>query len=191
MNLRELAGQRATAVLLGLAGAGIGIVASSRSVISGTSMHAGLGTRSTFVLAGTTAVPAYPALLLAAAAGTMIWAFARPVLCRVVAAMVGTAGLSAGVAWRWGIVQASQSQTLPGGHVVQDISVLRWSFAGDLAALTIFISATLVLCMTTQWPMPGAERSVPESKSTQASAGPARTTSDQWDRMSRGEDPTV
>ncbi|GAB77246.1 Tryptophan-associated transmembrane protein (Trp_oprn_chp) [Austwickia chelonae] len=191
MSLQEQAAQRATAVVLSLLGAAIGLTVSTRTVVSGATVHGGLGVRTVFSVSGTAAAPVYPALLLIAAAGAMVWLFARPLMVRVIAVMTGISGVGAAFTWRSGIVQAGRSPSLPDGHVIQEVSVRWWSFSGDLAALMIVVSAGLALWAAGSWFPAQAGAEAPGGEDASASSPSSRSASDQWERLNRGEDPTV
>lgn len=219
--------RRATAVLVGLAGAGLGLVVAARPLASGEPGAGGLTTATRLTASGSALAPAYPALLLVAAAAAVALAFAGPRLRPVVAVLLGAAGAGAEVAWRMGLADAEAGlsrTTVPPGLPVHNVAVSGLSWVGDVAAILVVVAAGLALAFGSQWARgsrrydapagsraagtpgeagrpaasPSSSSSPGRASTAAASAGggsaaatPGRRTDDDWDALSRGEDPTA
>ncbi|MCO5309714.1 MAG: Trp biosynthesis-associated membrane protein [Austwickia sp.] len=203
-------------------------MASSLADGDGRARGGSLNTATRLAASGSALAPAYPALLLVAAAAA---ALARgPRLRPVVAVLLGAAGVGAEVAWRTGLADASAGlsrATVPAGLPVHDVVVAPASWGGDAAALLVVVAAALALILGSRWRRVSARYDAPVEASVEAPveapvgerAGPGappagrsqrpgtpaqpsppqsgtsgplgRRTEDDWDALSRGEDPTL
>lgn len=230
MSAVGVLGRRPTTVLLGLLGAGLGLIVASRPMATGEPAAGSLNTATRLAASGSALAPAYPALLLVAAAAAAALAFAGPRLRPVVAVLLGAAGVGAEVAWRTGLADASAGlsrATVPAGLPVHDVVVAPASWGGDAAALLVVVAAALALILGSRWRRVSARYDAPVEASVEAPveapvgerAGPGappagrsqrhstpaqpsppqsgtsgplgRRTEDDWDALSRGEDPTL
>lgn len=210
--------RRPTSVSLGLAGAAVGLIVASRPLATGEPGPGGLTTATRLSATGSGLAPAYTALLLVAAAAAVALAFAGRRLRVVVAGLLALSGVGAELAWRAGLGDAATGlsrSTVPPGLPVRDVSVAAIAWLGDVAAVVVVVAAALALLFGSRWadgarrydapagpagatspPGPGAPpASASGASDTTAPShrgGPAdRRSDDEWDALSRGEDPTV
>lgn len=189
--------RRPVVVLLALAASGAGLLVASRPIASAAPARDVLGATARLVATGGTLAPAYPAVLSACAAAALALAFAGPRLRPVVATLLFLGGAAAEVAWRTGLAgaaQALQRGSGVSGSRLQDVQVAAgWSVAGDAAALAVAFAGALAMVFGRRWQE--------TSRRYDAAGGPPATPrpgatgrdrpADDWDAISRGEDPTL
>ncbi|QQS00716.1 MAG: Trp biosynthesis-associated membrane protein [Austwickia sp.] len=172
--------RRATAVLVALAGAGLGLIVAARPLATGQAGAGGVTTGARLSATGSGLAPAYPALLLVAAAAAATLAFAGPRLRVVVAVLLGAAGLGAEVAWRAGLGDAAAGlsrSTVPPGLPVHDVTVSSLAWIGDLAALVVLLGAGLALAFGSRWGRGSRRYDAPVDPAGSAGAGIASAAS--------------
>ncbi len=216
---RRSAGRR-SAILLVLAGAGLALLAGSR-----TWAHLGVSSNlpglTGLVVTGRRAAPAEIPIALAAAAGAIVLA----TWGRVVRAVVGVGLVAAGVVVTFGAVRVIRSPDDAAAGAVRDalgvfsrgsgdgldalntlfagsgfsVDVTLWPRVAALGGLLIAVAGLLTLATGWSWPGPTRRYDRPARTGAVPLQTPARTADDNpadlgsagaWDALSRGEDPT-
>lgn len=193
---------RRTCVLLGLLGAGLMLVAGSRSWAS-VSFHQAFPAAGELAVAGRHVAPTVVPVALAAVAATVLLAIGKRAVLVVVGLGLVLAGVGSAVAATVAAADRTSlaaialreavgldtSGTAALGSPV-DVTINAWAYVAVAGAVLLAMVGLAAVVAGPRWSRPTGryERAEPAGPSEPA---PARPSASAWDALSQGQDPTI
>lgn len=198
--------ERRLAVLLALVGAGLGLLAASRTWV-GAEVTDDLAGRLSLTASGREAAPVVPAVslvALAAAVAVMIGRWVGRLLAGALLVLAGAAAVASAVSVsrspRGAIVADLTRATGRTGDAgaATELTVSGWPWVAVAGGLLALVAGVLVVLRARSWTAPSArfdpEPAPARTTAAQQPAGPVDAADSDagqaWDALTRGEDPT-